>query len=171
MRLLRDRLSRTSFHPLAGAGAALLVGALVGGLGLPACVDASTEQAPPTDGDPDGDPSDTSAPGMIAATELGVAALDVPPIEHTLTVATAGDGGGTVVSADERIACGPSCQAKVYDGEYVTLHATPAVGATFRGWFGEGCLQATPCTVTVRRAMTLTAYFTVDDPTSVPGQP
>jgi hypothetical protein len=165
MRLLRDRHPRPALVP----AAPLLAGALVAALGLSSCVDGTTADEPNDDA-PIGQP----VPGASRATDgeaVGEAALEAPPVEHTLTVATAGDGGGTVASADERIACGPSCQAKVYDGEYVTLHATPAVGATFRGWFGEGCLQATPCTVTVRRAMTLTAYFTVDDPSSVPGQP
>lgn len=166
MRLFRDHVpSRPSLR-----STAWLASAMVAALGLLGCVADATE-VDPDDGATVGQPAPGASDVAEAAAALGAAALDVPPIEHTLTVATAGDGGGTVASADERIACGPSCQAKVYDGEYVTLHATPAVGATFRGWFGEGCLQATPCTVTVRRAMTLTAYFTVDDPSSVPGQP
>jgi hypothetical protein len=58
------------------------------------------------------------------------------PIAHTLTIARAGTGQGTV-SCD-----GGTCAASYAEGSEVTLKAIPAQGSTFTGWSGEECAGA-----------------------------
>ncbi|MDA0178915.1 hypothetical protein OJ997_01310 [Solirubrobacter phytolaccae] len=90
-------------------------------------------------------------------------------LTHTLTVAKAGTGVGTVVSAAPGITCGTTCSAVYDEGTSVTLTATPAAGSTFAGWSGGGCSGTRPCTTRVDDSDTVTATFTVDPvPTATP---
>lgn len=74
-----------------------------------------------------------------------------PPIVHTLSVARAGEGSGTITSDVAGIDCGAICSASVDEGTQVTLTAVADAGSVFEGWSGAGvsCLDAGPCTVTV----------------------
>ena len=77
--------------------------------------------------------------------------VSAPPIGHTLSVARAGDGSGTITSAAAGIDCGATCSASVEDGTQVTLGAIADAGSVFEGWSGVGvdCPGTEPCTVTV----------------------
>jgi len=91
------------------------------------------------------------------------------PITHTLTVAKAGTGGGTVTSAPAGINCGATCNSLFNEGASVTLTAAPAAGATFTGWSGPGaasCPGTGTCHVTIPGADTsVTATFAQSKPT------
>ncbi len=54
-----------------------------------------------------------------------------------LTVTRAGDGDGLVTSAPSGISCGAACAAYFYQGEAVTLTATPDASSTFASWSGD----------------------------------
>lgn len=73
------------------------------------------------------------------------------PIVHTLSVARAGEGSGTITSAGVGIDCGATCSALVEDGTQVTLTAVADPGSVFEGWSGTGanCPDTGPCSVTV----------------------
>jgi len=87
------------------------------------------------------------------------------PVTHTLSVAKAGSGSGSVTSRPIGIDCGAVCSASFADGTMVTLTATPAAGSTFTGFTGGGCSgAATTCTVTVTADMTVTATFSTAPP-------
>jgi Ca2+-binding RTX toxin-like protein len=80
---------------------------------------------------------------------------------HTLTVAKAGDGDGTVVSEPSGIDCGPGCRsgsASYPEGTDVTLTPTPAAGSRFVGWSGA-CSGTGSCTVDVTGDRRTTATF------------
>jgi hypothetical protein len=79
-----------------------------------------------------------------------------------LTVDRAGTGSGTVTSSPAGIACGAACSASYDSGTVVTLTAAAAVGSTFTGWSGGGCLGTNACEVTMNAATTVTATFTRD---------
>jgi len=72
-----------------------------------------------------------------------------PPVTHTLTIATAGDGSGVVT---------PTVGAHVtISGTLVTLGATPNPGSVFAGWSGDpGCADGQ---VTLDVDKTCTATF------------
>jgi hypothetical protein len=82
-----------------------------------------------------------------------------PPTKHTLTVATAGSGAGTVTASAGGISCPGACSAQLNEGTAVTLTATPASGSTFTGWSG-GCSGTGPCQVTLSADAAVTATFT-----------
>ena len=77
---------------------------------------------------------------------------------HALTVAKAGNGGGTVTSNPSGISCGGTCSATYASGATVTLSASPAAGSTFGGWSGA-CTGTGSCIVTLTAAATVTATF------------
>lgn len=83
-----------------------------------------------------------------------------------LTVLLQGDGGGSVTSAPQGLACdAPArCRASFPAGATVTLTAVPAAGSTFGGWSGPACRGATgdTCTVTMDRAKAVRARFDAD---------
>ncbi|MBX3675108.1 MAG: choice-of-anchor D domain-containing protein, partial [Burkholderiales bacterium] len=87
------------------------------------------------------------------------------PLAHTvfapftLSVAKAGTGAGTVGSTPAGIDCGASCAAAFAEGAIVTLAASPAAGAVFAGWSGEGCAGTGSCVVTMTAARSVTATF------------
>ncbi len=76
---------------------------------------------------------------------------------HTLTVALAGTGSGTVTSAPPGITCGSDCSEAYAHGTPVTLSATPAPGSRFDGWSG-GCSGAT-CALTMTAPVAVIATF------------
>ena len=84
-----------------------------------------------------------------------------PPIVHTLSVARAGEGSGTIMSDVAGIDCGAICSTSVDDGAQVTLTAVADAGSVFEGWSGAGvsCLDAGPCTVTVTGDTTVVGTF------------
>lgn len=87
-----------------------------------------------------------------------------PAPGFTLTVTKAGTGTGTVTSAPAGIDCGNTCTATFAAGTQVTLTATAASGSTFSGWTGA-CTAAGSCTVTMDGNKTVTASFTLANPT------
>ena len=84
----------------------------------------------------------------------------------SLTVATAGTGGGTVTSTSKpgssnQINCGPTCSALYTSGTVVTLAAQAATGSTFTGWSGCDSASGATCTVTMNAVKSVTATFDV----------
>jgi hypothetical protein len=77
----------------------------------------------------------------------------------TLSVATAGNGSGTITSSPSGINCGGTCNASYQTGTQVTLSAAAASGSTFAGWSGGGCGGDQVCTVTLAANTTVTANF------------
>jgi hypothetical protein len=68
-------------------------------------------------------------------------------------------GNGTVSSSPSGISnCGSTCNASYTTGTNVTLTATPAGGATFKGW-GGACSGTGTCTVAMNAAEGLSATF------------
>ena len=81
---------------------------------------------------------------------------------YQLTVASVGNGTGTVTSAPAGISCGGDCTEFYNANTVVTLTATPAGGSTFAGWAGGGCSGTGTCTVTMNSATSVTATFTLN---------
>jgi List-Bact-rpt repeat protein len=81
------------------------------------------------------------------------------PVSHTLTIAKAGTGQGTVTCNDS------TCASSYPDGAGVVLKATAASGSTFAGWSGEGCSGTGTCTVTMLANAVVTATFQASSPT------
>jgi hypothetical protein len=79
---------------------------------------------------------------------------------HTLTVAKAGTGSGTVTSNPAGINCGTTCSASYDEGTLVTLSASPDSNSTFTGWSGAGCSGTGTCQVTMDASKSVTATFT-----------
>lgn len=92
---------------------------------------------------------------------------------HTVTVATAGSGAGTVTSFPAGINCGATCATSVADGIIAALVATPAPGSGFAGWSGPA--DCTDGVVTGAASVTCTATFVACayavSPTSSTGSP
>ncbi|WP_242344657.1 InlB B-repeat-containing protein [Anaeromyxobacter terrae] len=79
----------------------------------------------------------------------------------SLTVASGGDGAGTVTSSPAGIVCGASCSAEFPAGWSVTLTAQAASGSIFFGWTGACVGAASTCTVTMDAARTVGATFSL----------
>lgn len=85
-------------------------------------------------------------------------------VQRQLTVATAGNGLGTVTSSPTGIECGDGatdCAASFDHGTAVTLTPTAAVGSTFAGWSGA-CSGTAACEVTLDQARTVEARFALE---------
>ena len=82
-----------------------------------------------------------------------------PPV---LTVTTAGNGVGRVVSQPSGIDCPDDCRESYSLGATVTLNAYAAATDTFTGWTGA-CSGTGPCTITMNADKSVGANFT--DPT------
>ena len=82
---------------------------------------------------------------------------------HTLAVALAGTGLGTVTSSPDGIDCGSSCSQDFATLTDVTLTAQAQPGSTFTGWSsvdsGFSCPGTDPCTVTMDQDRSVTATF------------
>jgi len=78
--------------------------------------------------------------------------------QHTLTMATAGTGSGTVT---------PGAGNHIYNhGDVVPIEAVAATGSTFSGWTGSVADPGSATTtVTITAGMTVTANFTIDQHT------
>jgi len=81
--------------------------------------------------------------------------------QFALTISKTGTGGGTVISTDGGINCGSTCSASYWDGEPVTLTASPAQGSIFTGWENCDLSFGLSCTLTVTGARTVTAIFNI----------
>ncbi len=77
---------------------------------------------------------------------------------HTLSVATAGTGGGTVTSLPSGINCPGDCSEDYDSGQSVTLTPTPDGTSTFAGWSGDA--DCSDGTVTINSNVSCTAAFT-----------
>jgi hypothetical protein len=77
---------------------------------------------------------------------------------HTVTVAKAGTGSGTVASSPSAINCGSTCSATIASGTSLGLSATPAAGSAFTGWSGA-CTGTGGCALVVNSNKSLTATF------------
>jgi hypothetical protein len=80
-----------------------------------------------------------------------------------VTVAKAGTGSGTVVSAPAGINCGSDCVGSYVPSGIVTLTATPVGGSFFSGWSGGGCAGTGPCVMAGNAKVTVTATFSLDN--------
>lgn len=80
-------------------------------------------------------------------------------VEHTLNVATAGGGSGSVAANPAGIDCpAVSCTAPYGHGTPVTLSATASSGSVFTGWSGA-CTGSGACVVTMSSGRSVTATF------------
>jgi hypothetical protein len=80
---------------------------------------------------------------------------------YTLSLARAGNGSGTVTSAQAGIDCGAACSNAYPNGSIVSLIANPAQGSAFAGWSGGGCSGTGACIVTLTGDTAVTATFTL----------
>ena len=84
-------------------------------------------------------------------------------VRHTLSVAKAGSGTGSVTSSPAGIDCGGTCSTTFAHGTSVTLTATASAGSSFAGWSGA-CSGTGSCTVTMDADRSVTATFTAEQP-------
>lgn len=88
----------------------------------------------------------------------------------TLTVATAGNGSGSVTSTPSGIDChsgsSAGCTKSVIEGNEITLQASADTGSTFTGWSGAGCSGTGTCVVKLDEAASVDAAF-ADDPPAI----
>jgi hypothetical protein len=80
-------------------------------------------------------------------------------LPNTLSIATAGDGAGTVKSSLAGIDCSASCSHDFEEGAALVLTATPVAGSTFVGWSGGGCSGTAPCQLALAADTNVTATF------------
>ncbi len=103
-----------------------------------------------------------AATGTCAVTMAGFskAATTGAALNYMLTVARAGAGSGTVISAPVGIKCGGDCSQAYAAGTSVTLTAKPATGSVVGGWSGGGCSgKAATCTVPMSATTSVTVTF------------
>lgn len=103
-----------------------------------------------------------------------VLAFIVVPPTASLTVARAGSAEGSVASLPAGVTCGGTCSMTVAYGTVVTLTASPAPGAAFRGWRGACGGTSTICILSVSGTTSVTAVFSkvfTDDPLVVRSTP
>ena len=77
-------------------------------------------------------------------------------IERDLTINIVGNGS---VSDSSTIYCTIDCIQTLYDGDQVTLSATPDTGWEFTGW-SDDCSGTSTCSLTMNAAKSVTATFT-----------
>lgn len=102
-------------------------------------------------------PSPNTCEVEIGASETAVKAT-FAPITHSLTIAKAGSGQGSVTCN------GAPCASTYPEATALTLTAVPAPGSTFAGWSGAGCSGTGACRLTLESDATLTATFTANLP-------
>jgi predicted lipoprotein with Yx(FWY)xxD motif len=119
--------------------------------------------------------TESAAFASSSSERLNVAAdvfVDTPggPAQHTLTIAFAGGGYGTVQSAPAGIeACNTTCSHAFDEGTHVTLTATPDSYSSFGGWSGGGCSGSGSCELTIGADTTVTAAFNLGSYVYPPG--
>ena len=94
---------------------------------------------------------------LTAAATVTATFADLP--DHTLTVATAGAGSGSVTSDPAGITCPTTCTHDYEEGVSVVLTATPDGQSTFTGWTGACSGTSSTCEVAVAAAASVTATF------------
>jgi PASTA domain/Divergent InlB B-repeat domain len=80
-------------------------------------------------------------------------------VKHTLSVAKAGEGGGTVTSAPSGISCGATCSAPFTHNFSVTLSAISDSLSLHVSWSGCDTTPSGNCQVTMTQARSVTASF------------
>ncbi len=86
-----------------------------------------------------------------------LASIQIAPSVFSLSVSKV--GSGTVTSSPVGISCGSTCSANFSSGTNVVLTATPDTGYSFASWGGACSGTASPCTVTMNAAKTVSASF------------
>ncbi|MBE0427919.1 MAG: fibronectin type III domain-containing protein [Nitrospirae bacterium] len=89
---------------------------------------------------------------------------------HTLTVRKSGGGAGRVLSSPSGINCGADCTRSYNAGSLITLKAAPDSNSVFSGWLGGGCAGTGQCVLTLNRATTVRANFSVIKLRSISGK-
>jgi Tol biopolymer transport system component/opacity protein-like surface antigen len=79
---------------------------------------------------------------------------------HTLNVATAGSGSGTVTSSPAGINCPSNCTQDYDHGTVVDLTPAPAPSSVFDHWTGD-CTGGAACSVTMNGNRNVSAVFTL----------
>ena len=89
-------------------------------------------------------------------------ATDTPaPNSYPLDVTRQGAGVGTVSSLPLGIACGNDCNESYLQGTAVVLTASAGAGSSFVGWSGDCSGAQATCNLTMSRAMSVRAEFTL----------
>jgi hypothetical protein len=96
---------------------------------------------------------------VTAATSVTAQFSNQP--QRSLDVTKDGTGAGTIASTPSGIDCGSTCSITFDVGTVVTLSGTPNASSDFTGWSGEGCSGTGTCIVTLNRARSVTATFTL----------
>jgi len=99
----------------------------------------------------------TTGPVRVTTPGGSAASANNFTVTAVLTVATAGNGQGTVSTSSDRPPIGVAYEV----GTVVTLTATPAIGSDFTGWTGCDSVSGATCTVTMNAARSVTATFTL----------
>ena len=76
---------------------------------------------------------------------------------YTLTVSKGGNGNGTITA--NGINCPGDCTESYASGDGIALTANAAADSTFTGWSGDASGSASPVTVTMNAAKSVTANF------------
>jgi hypothetical protein len=87
-----------------------------------------------------------------------LAALTAQVVDHTLTIAKAGTGQGTVKSNPVGIDCGATCAQTYPFGTRIRLTASPAAGFELTRWSGD-CSGRRACTLWMGADRSATAVF------------
>jgi hypothetical protein len=85
------------------------------------------------------------------------------PRTQTLSIHSAGNGSGTVRSADPAFECSAQCAQSLAANANVRLTAVPASGSTFAGWQGA-CSGMADCALTMDLDRDVTANFSTSSP-------
>ena len=88
-----------------------------------------------------------------------VAGHPITAARHTVTVATYGNGDGTVSANPAVLSCPGACAVTAEHGSQVTLTAAPHPGSVFLGWSGAACGGTGPCALTLDADHNVTAVF------------
>ena len=81
---------------------------------------------------------------------------------YLLTITKTGTGAGWVGSSPGGISCGADCSESYAPGTSVKLTATASPGSAFTGWSGACGGMSTTCYVTMSKAKSVTANFTLN---------
>jgi hypothetical protein len=102
-----------------------------------------------------------AATALVSAGVLAAVAYAGPSkAAHPTGVAVARLGLGTVISTPGAIQCGTTCQDLFFEGDVVTLTATPDPGQSFVGWRGCEPADAPVCALEVDDLECVIAEFT-----------